>query len=106
MNLKSVVKTKEPPVSSSGGETTQSDTGDNSKKRKQNSFLVEVQERAEVSNILYIKFLNNNECKLCPSGDPVNNFVPRAFFVPQYRETPRQGCQFFWDGIFENVVSL
>lgn len=48
MNLKSVVKTKEPPVSSSGGETTQSDTGDNSKKRKQNSFLVEVQERAEV----------------------------------------------------------
>ena len=44
MNLKSVVRTKSSP----GDLPAQSDTGDNSKKRKQNSFLVEVQERAEV----------------------------------------------------------
>ena len=48
MNLKSVARTKEPTKSSQGDAPTQSDTGDNSKKRKQNSFLVEVQERAEV----------------------------------------------------------
>lgn len=50
MNLKPVVKSKESGAmsGSSGGETAQSDAGDNSKKRKQNAFLVEVQERAEV----------------------------------------------------------
>lgn len=61
MNLKSVVKSKESGAmsGSSGGETAQSDAGDNSKKRKQNAFLVEVQERAEVRNTLY-----RNSCKL------------------------------------------
>lgn len=49
MNLKSVVRTKEPSTKSSQEDgITQNDTGDNSKKRKQDSFLVEVQERAEV----------------------------------------------------------
>ena len=49
MNLKSVVRTKEPSTKFSQEDgTTQNDTGDNSKKRKQDSFLVEVQERAEV----------------------------------------------------------
>lgn len=54
-SLKSVVKSKESGAmsGSSGGETAQSDAGDNSKKRKQNAFLVEVQERAEVRNTLY-----------------------------------------------------
>ena len=61
MNLKCVVKSKESGTmsGSSRGETAQSDSGDNSKKRKQNAFLVEVQERAEVRNTLYI-----NSCKL------------------------------------------
>ena len=61
MNLKTVVKSKESGAmsGSSGGETAQSDAGDNSKKRKQNAFLVEVQERAEVRNTLY-----RNSCKL------------------------------------------
>ena len=61
MNLKSVVKSKESGAmsGSSGGETAQIDSGDNSKKRKQNAFLVEVQERAEVRNTLY-----RNSCKL------------------------------------------
>ena len=58
MNLKSVVKTKELPTntiaSSQGDATLQNDgAGDSSnkavsQKRKQDSFLVEVQERAEV----------------------------------------------------------
>lgn len=61
MNLKSVVKSKESSAmsGSSGGKTAQSDSGDNSKKRKQNAFLVEVQERAEVRNTMY-----RNSCKL------------------------------------------
>ena len=61
MNLKSVVKSKVSGAmsGSSRGETAQSDSGDNSKKRKQNDFLVEVQERAEVRNTLFI-----NSCKL------------------------------------------
>lgn len=60
MNLKSVVKSKKSSAmsGSSGGETAQSDLGDNSKKRKQNAFLVEVQERAEVRNTLYINSCN------------------------------------------------
>ena len=58
MNLKSVVKTKESPtktvVSSQRDTTLQNDDEEDSsskavsQKRKQDSFLVEVQERAEV----------------------------------------------------------
>lgn len=55
MNLKSVAKTKNSPTkttaSSSSDAALQNDEGDGSKvsqKRKQDSFLVEVQERAEV----------------------------------------------------------
>jgi len=58
MNLKSVVKTKESPIktiaSRQSDATVQNDDGGDSsnkvvpQKRKQDSFLVEVQERAEV----------------------------------------------------------
>lgn len=59
MNLKSVVKTKESPTKttlfSQRDSTLQNDEEDSSskavsQKRKQDSFLVEVQERAEVHN--------------------------------------------------------
>lgn len=55
MNLKSVVKIKESPTKTSASNATlqNDDDGDTSskvvsQKRKQDSFLVEVQERAEV----------------------------------------------------------
>ncbi len=64
MNLKSVVKTKDSSTKTSSSSqrdaTLQNDEVDNSKisqKRKQDSFLVEVQERAEVPYTDFIAIL-------------------------------------------------